>query len=99
MSSWTLSKLATPLTALAVAPASSLPPDGLVEMASVIVPEAVVTVLPQVSCTAILKEVMAVPAATSLGCVRKPSLTAVPAVIANTSLVAGVRPVAAAPRR
>ena len=64
-----LLKVATPLRALTIVVPPSVPPPGLVPMASVIEGVLVVTVLPKLSWTAMVTAgLMGAPATVALGC-------------------------------
>ncbi len=90
-------KLATPLTALRTRVPVSLPPDGLVPMATVIRFVAVVTVFPSVSwiaaCTA---GVIVTPTTVGPGWTVNATLAAAPAAMSKGPLVAAATPLAAA---
>src|SRR5919198_4055941 len=89
--------VAMPLTAVFVSVPARTPPIGFVPMATVTAVDAVVTVLPNASCTATCTlGVIARPATVVLGCTLQPSLLGVPAVILNAVLIAPARPFAVA---
>src|SRR2546422_968724 len=89
-----LLKVATPLTAATVVVAERGPLAGLGPISSMMLLEAVVTVLPWASWTATCTAgVIAAPAAVLLGCTVKTSFIAAPLML-NALLVAPVRPVA-----
>src|ERR1041384_5224855 len=88
---------ATPLTAATVVVPDSVPQAGLPVRASVIPFVAVVTVLPDSSCTATTTAgAIAAPAVTLLGWTVKASMLAVPVDTLKALLVAPASPVAAA---
>src|SRR2546428_685115 len=90
--------VATPFDAFAGGVPDSVPPAGFVPIATLTTFIALVTVLPNVSWIATWKAgVIAAPATVLLGCMVNTSFAAVPGVIVNVLLVAGVRPLALAP--
>ena len=90
-------KVATPLTAATVVVPESVPLDGFVPMATVIMLVAVVTVLPWASSTVTCNEgAMDAPAVELVGWTLKASLFAAPAVMLNALLVEPVSPEALA---
>src|SRR5438552_18711181 len=89
--------VAIPLIAFCVAVPLNAPPPGFVPMAIVIGAVLLVTTLPPASCTCtVTAGVIEEPAAVFDGWTPKPSFVALPTVILNALLVAGVRPVLAA---
>ena len=85
-------KEAIPAEAVTLVVPESVPPLGLVPIATVTLFVAVVTVFPNVSCTATCTagEIVS-PPLVLLGCTLKPSLEAAPKVMLNDPLVAPVR--------
>ncbi len=86
-------KVATPATAFTVAVPPSVPPPGLVPIASVIDAVEPVTVFPFPSWTATVTAAIVAPATTSVGCAMKPSWAAAPGVTSKPVLVSPVSPV------
>jgi hypothetical protein len=85
-------KVATPLTALTGLEPASVPPTGLVPIASVIGTVEEVTVFPPASCTiTVAAGDIVAPAVALVGCWRNASLVAGPRVILKVLLVAAVR--------
>src|SRR5512146_786008 len=83
-----LEKVATPLAAATVVVPVSVPPPGLVPMATVMLAVELVTVFPNASCTATRTAgEMLAPAVAMLGWTMNPSLDAAPAVMLNGMLV------------
>src|SRR6185295_11905606 len=79
-----LEKLATPDDAATVVVPDSVPPPGLVPMATVMLALELVTVLPNVSCTATCTAgLIATPAVAVVGWAVKPSLDAAAGVMLN----------------
>src|SRR3954470_4075777 len=71
-----VAKLATPLTADTVVVPDSVPPPGLVPMATVMLAEELVTVLPNASCTATCTAgLIAAPAMALVGCAMNATLS------------------------
>src|SRR6476659_2968630 len=92
-------KLATPLDADTVVVPESVPPPGLVPMATVMLAEELVTVLPNASCTATCTAgAIATPASALLGCSENASLEAAAGVMLNPDEVAPVNPAELATR-
>src|SRR5689334_4057157 len=92
-----LEKLATPALAFAVAVPDSVPPPGLVPMATVMLADELVTVLPNESCTATCTAgEIAAPAMALLGCTVKARREAAAGVMLNADEVAPVSPADAA---
>src|SRR2546422_823888 len=88
---------ATPATAATVFVPASVPPLGLVPIATVTFPVNPVAVLPLASCAVTSTAgVIAEPAVVLLGCTENTSCVAVPAVILNAALVPVAGPVALA---
>src|SRR6185295_10287883 len=86
-----LEKLATPFTADTVVVPDSVPPPGLVPIATVMLADELVTVLPNVSCTATCTAgEMAAPAVALVGWTVKASREAAAGVMLNPAEVAGV---------
>src|SRR6185295_12602276 len=86
-----LAKLATPFTAATVATPESVPPPGLVPIATVTLAEELVTVLPNASCTATWTAgEMAAPAMVVVGCTVNATLLAAAGVMLNAADVAPV---------
>src|SRR3954468_10977222 len=86
-----LEKVATPLTAATVAVPDSVPPPGLVPIATVMLAVELVTVLPKASCTAACTAgEMLTPAVALAGWTVKASLDAAAAVMFNPEEVAPV---------
>src|SRR3954468_16504513 len=86
-----LEKVATPPTADTVAVPESVPPPGLVPMATVMFAVELVTVLPNVSCTVTCTDgEMAAPAVAFAGWTLKASLLAAAGVMLNPEEVAPV---------
>src|SRR5688572_25271306 len=84
-------KVATPLTAATVVVPDSVPLPGLVPMATVMLAVELVTVLPNVSCTATCTAgAIAAPAVALVGCTMKASREAAAGVMLNTDEVAPV---------
>src|SRR5512143_2092102 len=84
-----LENVATPLTAATVVVPDSVPPPGLVPMATVMLAVELVTVLPNASCTATCTAgAMATPAVALVGWTRKASLEAAAGVMLNADEVA-----------
>ena len=81
-----------PLTAATVGVPPSVPPPGLVPMATVTLDVSVVTTLPRLSSTfTVTAGLMVAPAVVLLGCTPKTSCVAVPAVMLKALEVALVR--------
>src|SRR5437762_1626013 len=94
-----LENVATPLTADTVAVPDSVPPPGLVPMATVTLALEPVTVLPNASCTTTCTAgAIATPATALLGCTENASLEAAAGVMLNPVEVAPVRPAELATR-
>src|SRR6185369_9804366 len=88
-----LENVATPPTADTVAVPDSVPPPGLVPMATVMLAVELVTVLPNVSCTATCTAgAMATPAVALVGWTMNASLEAAAGLMLNPDEVAPVRP-------
>src|SRR5213075_2624901 len=86
-----LEKLATPFTADAVVVPDSVPPPGLVPMATVTLALELVTVLPKASCTATCTDgAMAAPAMAVVGCTANASLADAAGVMLKPAEVAPV---------
>src|SRR6185436_17536275 len=87
-----LENVATPLTADTVVVPESVPPPGLVPMATVTFADELVTVLPNASCTVTCTAgLMALPAVALVGCTVKASRLAVDGLMLNEVEVAPVR--------
>src|SRR6185295_1831697 len=87
----TLENDATPLTAATVSAPDSVPPPGLVPMATVTLAEELVTVLPNASCTRTCTAgAIATPATALLGCTENPSFAAAAGVMLKPVLEAPV---------
>src|SRR5689334_9058618 len=94
-----LENVATPLTAATVVVPESVPPPGLLPMATVTLAVELGTVLPNASCTATCTDgEIAAPAMAVVGCTVKPTWDAAAAVMLNAAEVAPVSPEAAAVR-
>src|SRR6267143_3215526 len=95
LSMLSVAKFATPATAATVAVPASVPPPGLVPIATVTFPVNPLAVFPcpsrAVTCTV---GVIVAPAVVVVGCTVKTSCVAVPAVMLNAPLVAPVSPAA-----
>src|SRR5688572_25196600 len=92
-----LEHAATPLTADTVVVPDSVPPPGLVPIATVMLAVELVTVLPNASCTATCTAgEMATPAVASVGWTMKASRFAAAGLILNADDVAPVSPADAA---
>src|SRR5688572_27592400 len=88
-----LEKLATPPTAETVVVPDSVPPPGLLPMATVTLAVELVTVLPNASCTATCTAgLIATPAVSFDGCTVKASLEAAAGLMVNADEVAPVSP-------
>src|SRR5512147_1691992 len=88
-----LEKLATPFTADTVVVPDSVPPPGLVPMATVMLAVELVTVFPSASCTVTCTAGMiATPAVEFVGCTAKASLVATAGLMVNAEDVALVSP-------
>src|SRR5262245_54321893 len=88
-----LDTLATPPTADTVVVPDSVPPPGLVPMATVMLAVELVTVLPNVSCTATCTAgAMATPAVALVGWTMKASLEAAAGLMLKADEVAPVSP-------
>src|SRR3954463_3099966 len=86
-----LGKVATPPTAATVVVPDSVPPPGLVPMATVMLAVELVTALPNASCTvACTAGLMALPAVAFVGCTVKASLEAAAGLMLNAAEVAPV---------
>src|SRR3954468_1182002 len=86
-----LEKVATPPTADTVAVPESVPPPGLLPMATVTPADELVTVLPNVSCTVTCTAGANVaPAVAFAGCTVKASLAAAAGLMLNVELLAPV---------
>src|SRR5678816_1670868 len=86
-----LENVATPLTAATVAVPESVPPPGLVPMATVTLAVELVTVLPNLSSTATSTAgLIDAPAVALLGCTVNASLDAAAGVMLNAAEVAPV---------
>src|SRR3954469_25873337 len=86
-----LEKVATPLTAATVVVPDSVPPPGLVPIATVMLAVELVTVLLKASSTATCTAgEMATPAAALVGCTAKASLDAAAGLMLNADEVAPV---------
>src|SRR3954469_19254391 len=86
-----VAKLATPLTADTVVVPDSVPPPGLVPMATVMLAEELVTVLLKASCTVTCTAgAIATPAVALVGCTVKASLVAAAGVMLNPAELAPV---------
>src|SRR5579859_4533008 len=86
-----LEKLATPAVAATMAVPDSVPPPGLVPMATVMLAVELVTVLPNVSCTVTWTAgAIAAPAVALVGCTVKASCDAAAAPMLKAALVAPV---------
>src|SRR3954467_6400559 len=86
-----LENVATPLTADTVAVPDSVPPPGLVPMATVMLAVELVTVLPNASCTTTCTAgLMALPAVALVGCTVKASRFAAAGLMLNADEVAPV---------
>src|SRR3954470_3945490 len=86
-----LEKLATPALAFAVAVPESVPPPGLVPIATVTLAAELVTVFPNASCTATCTAgEIAAPAVALVGCTMKASREAAAGVMLNAGEVAEV---------
>src|SRR5262245_5673476 len=86
-----LEKVATPPTAETVVVPDSVPPPGLVPIATVMLAVELVTVLPKVSCTATCTAgAMETPAVVLLGWTVKATLDAAAALMLNPAEVAPV---------
>src|SRR6185436_6011545 len=86
-----LENVATPLAAATVVVPDSVPPPGLVPIATVMFAVEVVTVLPNASCTATCTDgEIAAPAVAVVGCTVKPTWAAAAAVMLNAEDVAPV---------
>src|SRR6185436_15752256 len=84
-----LENVATPLTAATVAVPDSVPPPGLVPIATVMLTVELGTVLPNASCTETCTEgEIDAPAAAFAGCTVKASLDAPAALMLNAALLA-----------
>src|SRR5512141_679812 len=93
-----LENVATPPTADTVAVPDSVPPPGLVPMATVMLAVEVVTVFPNVSCTVTCTAgLIATPAVVFVGWAVKASLEAAAGVMANAELDAPLSAPDAAP--
>src|SRR5882672_2442696 len=87
-----LEKVATPLTADTVAVPESVPPPGLVPIATVMLAEELVTVFPNASATTTCTAgAIATPAVAFVGWTVNPSLVAAAGLMLNESEVAPVR--------
>src|SRR5688572_31691896 len=87
-----LEHAATPLTADTVVVPDSVPPPGLVPIATVMLAVELVTVFPNVSCTATCTAgLITAPAVAFVGCTVKASLEAAAGVMLNADEVAPVR--------
>src|SRR6185295_7113882 len=94
-----LENVATPDDAATVVVPDSVPPPGLVPIATVMFALEVVTVLPKASCTAACTDgLIAAPAIAVVGCTVKPTWDAAAAVMLNPAEVAPVSPADAAVR-
>src|SRR3954469_3285298 len=94
-----LENVATPLTAATVVVPDSVPPPGLVPMATVMLADELVTVLLKASCTATCTAgEIATPAVSSVGWTVKATLEAAAGVTLNAAEVAPVSPADAAVR-
>src|SRR5437868_5801066 len=92
-----LEKEATPLTAATLLVPDSVPPPGLVPIATVTLAVELVTVLPNASCTATWTGgEMAAPAVALVGCTANASFEAAAGVMLNAAEVAPVNPAEAA---
>src|SRR5262245_31169314 len=88
-----LEKVATPFTADTGVVPDSVPPPGLVPMATAMLAVELVTVLPKASCTVTCTAgAIATPAAPGLGCTANASLQAAAGVMWNPAEVAPVSP-------
>src|SRR5512140_926777 len=86
-----LENVATPLTADTVVVPDSVPPPGLVPMATVMLAVELVTVFPNASCTATCTEgEIDTPAVALLGCAVKATLDAAAALMLNADDVVPV---------
>src|SRR5512139_2362097 len=86
-----LENVATPLTAGAIVAPDSVPPPGLVPMATVIMAVELVTVLLNASCTATCSAgANAAPAVALVGCTAKVSFDAAAGAMLNAAEVAPV---------
>src|SRR5689334_16622386 len=86
-----LENVATPFTAAVLAVPDSVPPPGLLPMATVTVAEEVSTVLPKASCTATRTAgAMATPATALVGCTVNATFCAAAAEMLKAAEVAGV---------
>src|SRR3954470_8906182 len=84
-----VAKLATPLTADTVVVPDSVPPPGLFPMATVMLAEELVTVLPNASCTATCTAgARLAPAVAFVGWTVKPTFEAAAALMLNPAEVA-----------
>src|SRR3954471_12215894 len=85
--------VATPLTAATVVVPESVPPPGLVPMATVTLALELVTVLPNASCTVTCTAgAIATPATAVLGCSENASFEAAAGLMLNPAEVAPVNP-------
>src|SRR5512140_229985 len=92
-----LENVATPATAATVVVPDSVPPPGLVPIATVTLAVELVTLFPNASCTATCTAgAMAPPAGALLGCTVKASLDAAAGLMVNGDEVAPVSPADAA---
>src|SRR6185295_13556023 len=86
-----LENVATPLTAATVAVPDSVPPPGLVPIATVMLAVELVTVFPNASCTVTCTAgLMALPAVALVGCTEKASRLADAGLMLNTDEFAPV---------
>src|SRR5437868_3615539 len=84
-------KVATPPTAATVVVPESVPPPGLVPMATVMLAEELVTVLPNASCTATCTAgEMAAPAVALVGCTMNATFSGAAGEMLKAAEVAGV---------
>src|SRR4051812_22592888 len=92
-----LENVATPPTAATVVGPGSVPPTGMVPMATVVLADELVTVFPNASCTATCTAgLIDAPAVVVLGCTVKANREAPAGVMLNADEVAPVSPLEAA---
>src|SRR5512140_110142 len=92
-----LENVATPFTAATVVVPDSVPPPGLVPIATVMLAVELVTVLPNASCTVTCTAgAMATPATAFVGCTVKASLFDTEGLMLNVEEVAPASPLDAA---
>src|SRR5512140_892003 len=91
-----LENVATPAAADAVVVPDSVPPPGLVPMATVMLAVELVTVLPNVSCTATCTEIAAPAVVLFAGWTAKASFDAPAGLMLNATLLSPVSPLEAA---